>query len=93
MSLNVPQFIFTDFESIFDTITSSKRFRELLVNEVADFRRAYKHYAISNVASVRSKQNVADNFTQCEGNAILTDTMETGKLNFTVEQWIYKDDV
>lgn len=93
MSVNIPLFIFTDSKSIFDTITASKRLRELrLMNKVADFRRAYKHNEISNVAWIRSAQNIADNFTRREGNNILRETMRTGKIKFTIEQWVYKDD-
>lgn len=93
MKVDLPLYIFTDAKSIFDTITASKRLRELrLMTDIADIRRAYKHNEITNVAWVRSQQNIADNFTRRNGNNILIQTMRTGKLDFTIEQWIYKDD-
>lgn len=89
MSRNIPLFIFTDSKSIFDTVTASKRLREVrLMDGVADFRRAYKHNEISNVAWIRSAQNNADNFTRCDGNNILHETMRTGKIKFVIKQWV-----
>lgn len=62
------------------------------MNEIADFRHAYKHNEISIVACIRSEQNIADYSTRREGNTILAETMQTGRLNFIIEQWFYKDD-
>jgi len=93
MSIDIPLYIFTDAKSIFDTITASKRLRELrLMNEISDVRRAYREREITNVAWIRSEQNIADNLTRSNGNDILRRTMESGKLDFVIEQWVYKDD-
>lgn len=92
MKVDIPLFLFTDSKSIFDTVTASKRLRELrLMNEISDVRRAYKDGEITNVAWVRSAQNIADNFTCMKGNDILHNTMSTGKLNFVIEQWVYNE--
>ena len=57
MKLEIKLYVFTDCESIFDTITASKRFRELrLMNEIADIRRAYRQGEITNVAWIRSEK-------------------------------------
>ncbi|CDF35631.1 unnamed protein product [Chondrus crispus] len=92
MNMDIPLFIFTDCKSIFDTITASKRLRELrLMNEIADIRRAYRVGEIDNVAWIRSKQNIADNLTRHNGNDILKKAMETGRIDFVIEQWVYKN--
>ena len=93
MHIHVPLFLFTDSKSIFDTITASKRLRELrLMNEISDIRQAYKDREITNVTWIRSSQNIADNLTRKQGNDILRQTMTTGKLEFIIEQWVYNDD-
>lgn len=92
MEINVPLYIFTDSKSIFYTATDSKRLREQrLLNEIADIRPAYKDDEISNIAWIRSHQNVADNFTSLKGSSILTDILSFGKLHFTIEQCVYKE--
>ena len=92
MDIQLPLFIFTDYKSIFDTITASKHLRELrLMNDISDIRRAYRQNEITNVAWVSSKQNIADNLTRLDGNSILLSTMETGHLDFVIEQWVCKD--
>lgn len=93
MALNLPLYIFTDCKSIFDTITASKRLRELrLMNEIADIRRAYRQNEITNIAWIRSENNIADNLTRHVGNDLLKRAMATGELKFVVEQWVYKDE-
>jgi len=92
MKLEIPLYIFTDSKFIFDTITASKHLRELrLMNEIADIRHAYRENEITNIAWIRSDQNIADNFTRHHGNNILRNAIETGRLNFIIEQWVYKD--
>lgn len=92
MCVHLPLYVFTDSKSIFDTITASKRLKELrLMNDIADIRRAYKDNEITNVAWVRSEDNVADNLTRFKGNNILRHAMETGTLRFTIQEWVYKD--
>jgi len=92
MSLDLPLYIFTDCKSIFDTITASKRLRELrLMNEIADIRRAYRQNEITNIAWIRSERNIADNFTRHVGKDLLKHAMTTGELKFVVEQWVYKN--
>lgn len=92
MHIEMPLYIFTDYKSIFDTITASKRLRELrLMNEIADIRRAYRQSEITNVAWIRSEQNTADNLTRHNGNDISRKSIETGRLEFTIKQWVYKD--
>lgn len=92
MNIDIPLYIFTDSKSIFDTITASKRLRELrLMNDIADIRRAYRVNEITNIAWVRSAQNIADNFTRHVGNDILVNAMQTGRLKFVIEQWVFKD--
>lgn len=87
INVELPLYIFNDAKSIFDTITASERLRELRsMADTADIRRAYKHNEITNVAWVRSQQNIADNFTPRNGNNTLLQTMRTGKLDFTIEQ-------
>lgn len=93
MNIYVPLYIFTNVKSIFDKITASKRLRELqLINDIADIRRAYKRNEITNVAWVRSEQNVANNFTRRNGNSILNYLKRIGKLSFITERWVYKED-
>lgn len=90
----VSLYIITDAKSIFDTTTASKRDRELqLMNEIADARRAFKQNEISNLAWMHSEQNVAGNFTRRNGNLTLQNLMRTGKLNFIIEHWVYKEDL
>lgn len=92
MKIDVPLYIFTDSKSIFDTITASKRLRELrLMNDVTDICRAYRVNEINNIGWVRSKQNIADNFTRHTGNDILANAMRTGRLEFVIEQWVFKE--
>ena len=87
MKLEIPLYVFTNCKSIFDTITASKRLRELrLMNEIANIRRAYGQGEITNVAWIRSEQNVADNFTRHRGNNILWKSMDNGYLDFIIEQ-------
>lgn len=94
MGMKIPFYIFIDCKSIFDTITASKRLRELrLMNEIADIRRAYRRGDFTNVAWIHSAQNIADNMTKHEGNTILADTMATGCLDLTIEQWVYEEDI
>ena len=82
--------MFTDSKSIFDTITASKRMKELrFLNEIADIRRAYKDNEITNVAYIRSEDNIADNLTKFIGNGILRKALETGRLDFTIQEWVY----
>lgn len=61
------------------------------MNEIADIRRAYRENEINNVAWIRSQQNVADNLTRYNGNLILRNAMDTGRLDFKIEQWAYKN--
>lgn len=92
MKLDIPLYIFTDSKSIFDTVTACKRLRELrLMNDIADIRRAYRVNEITNIGWARSKQNVADNFTRHVGNDILDKAMRTGRLDFVIEQWVFKE--
>lgn len=89
MEIDVPLYLFTDSKSIFDTITASKRLRELrLTNAVVDIRRAYKDDEISSVAWIRSEHNIADNFTRLNGNDVLNEVLRSGKLNCTIEQLV-----
>lgn len=93
MHCDVPLYVLTDAKSIFDTITKSKRLREIrLMQEIADIRRAYRQNEITNIAWIRSEQNIADNLTRLRGNAILARTMETAFLRFTIQEWVYKED-
>jgi len=93
MHIDLPLYVFTDCKSIFDTITDSKRLRELrLMNEISDIRRAYRDNEITNVGWIRSEQNIAENLTRLVDNKILRTALETGRLQFTIEQWVYKDD-
>lgn len=92
MKINLPLYLFTNSKIIFDTITASKRLQELrLMNDISEIRRAYKSNEITNVAWIKSAQNIADNLTRFHGNDILVNTMESGKINLVIEQWIYKD--
>ena len=92
MCIFLPLYVFTDCKSIFDTITASKRLRELrLRNEIADIRRAYRVNEIKNTGWIRSEQNAAGNLTRHHGNAILNYAMTIGYLKFTIEQWVYRD--
>lgn len=85
MTSDILPYIFTNAKSIFDTITASKRLRELrMMNKITDGRRAYKQDNIRNVFWVRSQQNIADSFTQHNGILILNELMHTGKLNFVI---------
>lgn len=61
------------------------------MNDISEIRRAYKSNEITNVAWIKSAQNIADNLTRFHGNDILVNTMESGKINLVIEQWIYKD--
>lgn len=93
MKVDVPLCTYTDAKSIFDTITASKLLRELrLMNDISDIRRAYKHNEITNVAWIHLHQNIADNLTRNKGNNILMNTLYLGKLDFTIEQWVCKED-
>lgn len=89
MKLDLPLYIFTDAKSIFETLAASKRQREQsLMNYISGVGRAYKDNEITNVAWIRSKRNIADNFTRRNGNSIQIETMRTDKLHFTIEQWV-----
>lgn len=93
MGIKIPLYVFTDSKSIFDTITASKRLRELrLMNDISEIRREYKVNEIDNVAWIRSAQNIADDLTRLVGNDILLNTLRSGTIHFYIEQWICKDD-
>lgn len=93
MGIKIPLYVFTDAKSIFDTITASKRLRELrLMNDISEIRRAYRANEIDNVAWIRSEQNIADDLTRLIGNGILFNTLRSGTLNFIIEQWVCKED-
>lgn len=71
MGIKLPRFVFTDAKSIFDTITASKRLRELRrMTDISEIRRACKENEIDNVAWIRSGQNIADDLTRLVGNGI-----------------------
>lgn len=89
MNIKVSLCTFKDSQSILDTVTASKRLCKLrLTNEMADIRRAYCSNEIDNIAWIRSSQNIADSFTSTNGNGILQNSMETGRLQFKIEQWV-----
>lgn len=91
MKIDVPLYIFRGSKSIFDTTTASKRLCELiLMNDIADVRRAYRVNEINNIGWVRSKQNVVDNFTRHTGKDILANATRSGRLEFVIEQWVFK---
>jgi hypothetical protein len=92
IGLSIPLDVFTDWKSIFDTITASKRLRELrLMNEIADIRRANRENEITNSVLVRSEQSIVDSLTRRVGNPLLMHAISTGRLSFHIEQWVYKD--
>lgn len=61
------------------------------MNEIAVIQRAHRQSEISNVAWIRSEQNIGDSLIRHNHNGILHKAMETGRLDFTKKQWIYKD--
>lgn len=92
MKNNILLYIFRDSESISDTATTSKRLHELrLMNDIAEIRRAYRLNDISSIGWVRSYQKIAGKFTRYVENDILDDAMQTGNLEFDIEQWIFKE--
>lgn len=83
MKIEIPLYIFTSSESIFDTITASKRLRELrLVIDIVDIRRAYRANEITNIGWVCSNHNVADNFNRHVENDILVNAMRASRLRY-----------
>lgn len=61
------------------------------MNDIADIRRGDRVKEITNVAWVRSTQSVSDNSTRHVGNDILANAMQTGELDFVIEQWVFKE--
>lgn len=92
MKVHKPLYIFTIVKRIFDTITQLKCLHEIrLMNEIANICRAYKHNKITNVTLIRLQQYIVGDFTWNKKSNVLLDTLQTGKLEFTTEQWICKE--
>ena len=89
--LHVQTVMFTDAKSIFDTITKSRKPRQMrLMNDIADVRRAYRPNEVENIAWIRSKHNIANNLTRRIGNPLLLGTLSTSNLPFDIEEWNLK---
>lgn len=85
--IKTPLYVFTHAESIFDTITASKKLCELhLTNEILEIRCTYKANKIDNVAWICSEQNIADDQTRLLENGILLNTLQSGTLHFIIGQ-------
>lgn len=85
MGKTIPLFIMTDSKSISDTISKSKRLRELrLMNYFTDMRCAYSEDKITNIGWIRSYSNIADNLTRENGNHLLDNVFVTSYLQFTI---------
>lgn len=56
-------------------------------------RRAYWDNEITNVAWIRSEQNIADSLTKRPKNNILRDAVPSGKLEVTIKQCICREDI
>lgn len=93
MNKKIPLFILTDTKSIFDTLTTSRRLRELrLMNDISEIRRAYRTQEIDNVGWLRPEHNYADPFTRRGRRDMIVDAMKSGRLNIKIEKWIYRED-
>ncbi len=58
-------YILTDCKSLFDTITKYRRTKELqLMYEISDIRRAYESTEITNIAWIRTDNNIAESLAR-----------------------------
>lgn len=81
----IPLDMLTDSKSIFNTVITSRRLREIrLMNNIAEIRRAYITTKINNVEWVRSEHNYATPFTRYGKQAMIVSAMESGQRNIPI---------
>lgn len=86
--------VFADFKIISDTFTASKQRRELrLISLMADICRADRSNEIDNIVWISTSQHIDDNFSSSNRGDILQNSTKTGRLLFTIEQWVNQADL
>lgn len=76
---------------ILDTIPASQRLRELrLMNDMADMRQAHRANEFTDLEKTESNQKIVDNFTCTHANNILRNAVESARLHFEIEHWVYE---
>ena len=83
-----PWQILTNFKSLFEVISTSKR-RVML--DIAAARERLRENVIPDIGFVRSSQNLADGLTKKMAQATLRIALSTGSLDIEPEQWIIRN--
>lgn len=82
--------LFIDSQRLWDAITSLTPLAEWrLAIEIAGLRQAYRVGELHHLCRIDSSYNPADNMTKKGANSYLAEVLQTGKLNHTVELFVY----
>jgi hypothetical protein len=87
----IPLTMLTDSSSLFSVITrSTTTLEKRLMIDLATVRDAYAAQELSDVGLLRHETNPADGLTRAARCPALEDVLDSGKLNFPVEQWVVR---
>ena len=86
---SIPITMLTDSKQVFDSMTKSKPTTERrLMIDLHATKDSYDKFEITNVALIRTDQNLADSLTKDTTSRRLLHVMHSGKDNVTVSQWV-----
>lgn len=91
LGIHIPLQLLTDSKCLFDIICSGSRTSEKrTMIDVAATREGFLVKIISDIGFVRGTENIADGLTKRMSTKALQNVLNTGKLNYTCEQWIVR---
>lgn len=83
--------LLTDAKSLFDVIAKGTiMFEKRLMIDVRSTREAYEREVIRELGWMRREYNVSDALTKIETNHVMREFMETGKVAYKVERYVFR---